>query len=40
MGGDCFDQEMDGYADHVELTEQEHLDIVGSPKQTIYDFGH
>jgi sodium/hydrogen exchanger 8 len=39
MDEDCFDQEMDGYADHVELTEQEHLDIVGLPKQTIYDFG-
>jgi hypothetical protein len=38
MGEDGFDQEMDGYADH-EMTEQRHLDIVGSPKQKIYDFG-
>jgi sodium/hydrogen exchanger 8 len=39
LGEDYVDQDMDGYADHVELTEQDHLDIVGSPKQTIYDFG-
>jgi sodium/hydrogen exchanger 8 len=40
MSEDALDQEMDGYSDHVEMTERDHHDIVGSPKkQTIYDFG-
>jgi sodium/hydrogen exchanger 8 len=39
-GEDCLDQEMDGHFDHVEMTEWDHLEILGSPKkQTIYDFG-
>lgn len=41
LGEDFLDQEIDGYADHVEMTEGDHLGIVGSPpkKQTVYDFG-